>query len=218
MAGSADLHVANWSYMQYALECLEPKVSNWCDAVLLVMKEQLTKVKNGKLKNFGYGSILTAFALEKIPLMQPHYISLGLPLPTEPWMQRWVDHMSRHAGQSHISFSDTFFGWFDCQEMVYSEYPYAGTDFWGDPDLVLPAGEQWGAIGKILTISLFIVSLYNVLVLYSIKTNQNSCAHADVGLVRPVVHLRVPAAAPAGEAVGRAILHDLDVAETLSAL
>ena len=33
--------------------------------------------------------------------------------------------------------------------MVYSEYPYAGMDFWSDPDLVLPDGEQWGAIGKI---------------------------------------------------------------------
>ncbi len=55
--------------MQYALECLEPKVFNWCDAVLSVMKEQLTKVKSGRSKNFGYGSILTAFALERIPLM-----------------------------------------------------------------------------------------------------------------------------------------------------
>jgi len=102
--------------------------------------------------------------------------------------------------------------------MVFSEYPYAGMDFWGDPDLVLLAGEQWGAIGKISTISLFIVSLCNVLVLYSIKSKQNSCAHADVGPVRPVVCLRVPADAPAREAVGRDILHDLDVAETLSAL
>jgi len=86
MAGSAALHVANRSYMQYVVECLEPKVFNWCDAVLFVMKEQLTKVKNGRLKNIGYGSILTAFALEKIPLMQPQYIPLGLPPPTEPRM------------------------------------------------------------------------------------------------------------------------------------
>ena len=69
-----------------------------------------------------------------------------------------------------------------------------------------------------LTISISIVSFYNVLVLSSIKTNQNSCAHADVGPVRLVVRLRVPAAAPVGEAVGRAILRDLDVAKTLSAL
>ena len=69
-----------------------------------------------------------------------------------------------------------------------------------------------------LTISLFIISIYNILVLSSIRTNQNSCAHANVGPVRPVVRLRVPAAAPAGEAVGRAILRDHDVAETLTAL
>jgi hypothetical protein len=29
MAGGAALHVANRSYMQYALECLQPKVFNW---------------------------------------------------------------------------------------------------------------------------------------------------------------------------------------------
>ena len=54
--------------------------------------------------------------------------------------------------------------------------------------------------------------------LYSVKTNQNSRVHTDVGLVWPVARLRVPAAAPAGEAVGRAILRDLDVAKTLTAL
>jgi len=121
-------------------------------------------VKSGKSKKFGYGSILTTFALERIPLMQPQYISLGLPPPTEPWMQRWVDLMSWHAGQPYISFSETFFEWFDHQEMVYVRFPYAGMDFRGDPDLVLPAGEQWGVMGNfLLTISLFIV-VYNVLI------------------------------------------------------
>ena len=69
-----------------------------------------------------------------------------------------------------------------------------------------------------LTISLFIIFFYNVPMLSSIWTNQKSCAHADVGPVQPVVRLRVPSVAPAGEAVGRAILRNLDVAETLSAL
>ena len=53
---------------------------------------------------------------------------------------------------------------------------------------------------------------------FLIKTNQNSCAHAYVGPVRPAVRRRDPATAPAGEAVGRAILRDLDVVETLSPL
>jgi len=116
-------------------------VFNWCYVVLPIKKEQLTKVKNGRSKNFGYGSILTTFASEKIPLMQQKYISLGFPPPTEPRMQRWVDLMARHAGQPQVSFSDTFFEWFNRQEMVYAECLYAGMDFLGDPDLVLPAGE-----------------------------------------------------------------------------
>ena len=119
------------------------------------MKNQLTKVKDRRLKNFGFGSVLTAFALEKIPLMQPQYIILDLPSPTEPHMQQWVDHMARHAGQSKITFIDAFFRWFERQDMAFSEYPYIGMDFRGDPDLVLPDGEQWGDLGKILTLSLF---------------------------------------------------------------
>ena len=81
MADSASLHVANRSYMQHALECPQPKIFNWCDAVLLRMKSQLTKVKDGRLKNFGFSSILTAFALEKMPLMQPQYIAHDRPSP-----------------------------------------------------------------------------------------------------------------------------------------
>ena len=49
-----------------------------------VLGPKLTKLKNGRSNNFGYGSVLTAFALDKIPPMHPQYISLGLPPLTEP--------------------------------------------------------------------------------------------------------------------------------------
>ena len=42
--------------------------------------------------------------------------------------------------------------------------------------------------------------------------------HADVGPVLPAVCPRASVAAPAGEPAGRVILHDLDVAETLTAV
>ena len=84
------------------LSVLEPKVFNWCEAVLSSLKEQLTKVKSGKTKNFSYGSILIAFTLERIPLMQPQHVSLGVAGPRDPRMQRWVELMARHAGQSTI--------------------------------------------------------------------------------------------------------------------
>ena len=41
LAGTVTLHVANRLYMQYVLECLEPTVFNWSEAVLSQIKEQL---------------------------------------------------------------------------------------------------------------------------------------------------------------------------------
>jgi hypothetical protein len=50
MEGSASPHMALQSYFQYVIECLEPRVFNWCDDLLHSMKTQLTKSKNGDLK------------------------------------------------------------------------------------------------------------------------------------------------------------------------
>jgi hypothetical protein len=50
MAGSASLHMTLKIYFQYDIECLEPRVFNWCDGVLRSMKTQLTKSKDGDLK------------------------------------------------------------------------------------------------------------------------------------------------------------------------
>ena len=41
---------------------------------------------------------------------------------------------------------------------------------------------------------------------------------ADIGLVRLAAHPRAAADVPVGEAVGRAVLRDLDIAETLVVL
>jgi len=71
--------------------------------------------------------------------------------------------MPRHGGQSQISFSDSFFEWFNHQQMVFSKYPYARMDFWGDLDLVLLVGEQWGVIGK-MSDHIYVYYFYNVLV------------------------------------------------------
>jgi hypothetical protein len=68
MAGSAALHMALQSYFQYALECLEPWVFNWADAVLRNLKKQLTKSRRGDLKQFGYGLLLVSFFCERVPV------------------------------------------------------------------------------------------------------------------------------------------------------
>jgi len=42
-----------------------------------------------------------------------------------------------------MSFGPEFFGWLRRQLIVVEDWPYAGTDFTGDPDLSLPEGEDW---------------------------------------------------------------------------
>ena len=64
LAGTVTLHVANRSYMQYVLECLDPTVFNWSEANLSQIKEKLNKEKGGRKKKFSYGSILISFSLE----------------------------------------------------------------------------------------------------------------------------------------------------------
>ena len=86
LVGTITLHVANRSYMQYALECLEPTFFNWSEVFLSQIKEQLNKAKGGRKKNFSYGSILISFALERIPLMQPQHVTLDISSPKDPRM------------------------------------------------------------------------------------------------------------------------------------
>lgn len=73
------------------------------------LKEQLNREKDGKMKYFGYGSIMISFVLERIPLLRPQHIALELPSPRVPQMRKWVDLMSHHASASSISFTPTLF-------------------------------------------------------------------------------------------------------------
>lgn len=141
LASSATLHFSNRSHMQYALECMKLTIFNLSEGVLENMKEQLTKVKDGWLKKFGYGSILISFALDRIPLLQPQHISLELAHPRVPQIKRWVDLISRHACSSSMSFTLVLFRWLHMHLIIVEDYPYSGMDFSGDPELVLPGGE-----------------------------------------------------------------------------
>ena len=74
-------------------------------------KEQLNRENDDRLKNFGYGSIMISFYLDKIPLLIPQHIELGLPNHRGPWMRQWVDLMSRHEGVSLMIFTPTPYGY-----------------------------------------------------------------------------------------------------------
>lgn len=88
LASSAYIHVVNKSHMQYAREFLELIVFNWSEGVLVNMKEKLTKEKDGRLKNSGYGLILIYFYLEWIPLLGSQHVPLEPVDLRVPWMRR----------------------------------------------------------------------------------------------------------------------------------
>lgn len=67
--GSCTLHVANISYINYVLECIEPTILNCSEGVLVNMKEQLIKSRSGLLKFCSYDLISIYFSLEWIPLL-----------------------------------------------------------------------------------------------------------------------------------------------------
>lgn len=64
LVGSNGPHLASKAQMAYVLEFLEPKVFNWHEYFLVNFKDQVTKFRIGKHKQFGYGSFIVSFLLE----------------------------------------------------------------------------------------------------------------------------------------------------------
>jgi hypothetical protein len=121
------------------------------------MKGQLTRAKNGQSKTFGYGSLVVSFALERVPMLIPQQLTVGVGAPREPRLMRWVAVMARHPdeGEKVVRFPEIFFDWLEHQVFSIQDFPYAGMDFRGDPDMVLPQGEQWDDRGIFIFHSCF---------------------------------------------------------------
>jgi hypothetical protein len=73
MAGSKTPHMTLQSYFQYALECMEPRVFNWCEGVHKSMKKKLTKCRSGELKQFVYRFYFGVLLLRE----GPHFFLTG---------------------------------------------------------------------------------------------------------------------------------------------
>ena len=110
MAGSFAPHMALQSYFQYAIECSEPRVFNWADVVLHSIKKQLTQCRQGALKQFGYGSLLVSFFLERVLVFRLQ-VEWNIPGPRDPRMLRWCRLMARHVAGPIVKYDDIFFDW-----------------------------------------------------------------------------------------------------------
>ena len=99
---------------------------------------------------------------------------------------RWVAVMARHPdeGTEVVRFTSEYFHCLEDQVFSIHDFPYAGVDFRGDPDMVLPPGEQWDDTGNSFFTS-FLNYLLFLFVLYHLKTDSNNFQNADVGPCRP---------------------------------
>ena len=166
---------------------------NWADVVLHSIRKQLTKCRRGDLKQFGYGSLLVSFFLERVPLLSLQ-VEWNLTAPRDPRMLRWCRLMARHVAGPIIKYDDTFFDWIQPQMLMVDDYAYAGLYFRGDPDLVLSEDAQWGDLGKKYTHFLFL-NVFEFLIIFKCffvlyvrpKTKTKSFVdNIDVGPYRPL--------------------------------
>ena len=58
---------------QFLLELnyLEPQVFEWCEGVFICEKEDLKTCKIWAQREFGYGTPIVSFILERVPMMRP---------------------------------------------------------------------------------------------------------------------------------------------------
>ena len=78
VAGIQGVHQASRAHMLYAIEAMAPTVFNWMEALLSIFKDQLTKCRQGELKWFGFGSIISYFFFEWVPQMRPQVVFIEL--------------------------------------------------------------------------------------------------------------------------------------------
>ena len=70
-----------------------------------------------------------------------------------------------------MSWRPEFFRWLQHQLIVVEYWPYAGTDFTGDPNLPLPEGDDWDKeLGKIL---LFIFYVFMIFLVIHVRSNND---------------------------------------------
>jgi hypothetical protein len=103
---------------------------------------------------FAFGSILVAFFLERVPMLRPRVL-LEVPEVRELRLRRWSQILVCHGGGEggHYFTVQATQIWWQMPQVIL-QFPYAGVDFRGDPDMVLPPWEVFDHRG-VLCIYMF---------------------------------------------------------------
>ena len=74
LAGAKNQNLATNAHMLLALDCMQPQVFDWCDGVVRRVRENLISCKTRTQREFGYGTLIVSFLLERVPLMRPKIV------------------------------------------------------------------------------------------------------------------------------------------------
>ena len=74
IAGLASLHQASRPLMFYVVECLRPTVYDYSMTLLSNMKPQLSDCKIGRVRKFGFSSIMSMFFFERVLGLSPRVV------------------------------------------------------------------------------------------------------------------------------------------------
>ena len=100
----------------------------------------------GRVRNFCFDSILSTFFFERVPVLSPR-VDVPPHEVGDPAQQCWADAMRKLGeGRVYNPYPADFFPWWRWQIVAIDDYPYAGMDFWGDPNMPLPPGAAYGDI------------------------------------------------------------------------
>ena len=82
-----------------------------------------------------------AFFLERVPALRPRVV-LEVPAVRELRLRWWSEILVRHGGGEggHYFIEEAALIWWQTPQFIL-RFPYAGVDFRGDPDTILPLGE-----------------------------------------------------------------------------
>jgi len=107
--GANSLHQASRLAMCLAVDCLTT-VFDCCTSLLTNLNSQLTSIKKGQTKKFGYGTILCSFFFEMVPTLYPRVL-VSISRLRDPQMGRWADLMKWLGGGDipRTTFYDDFF-------------------------------------------------------------------------------------------------------------
>ena len=98
----------------------------------------------------------------------------------DPTQQHWANIMRRLGGGRVANpYPMDFFSCWRRKIIAIDDYPYAGIDFHGDPNMPLPTGEAYGDIGKESQTLFLSFDLFNFFCIFFYILNQKKYFWCD---------------------------------------